>query len=53
LTKTRQKNADQSIRLLKFIESIDEKTVSPLDKKISENLKQKYSNAPLTFQALF
>lgn len=35
LTKNRQKNADQSIKLLKYIESIDDKSVAPLDKKVS------------------
>ena len=32
LTKERQKNADQSIKLLKYVESIKEQIVSPLNK---------------------
>lgn len=52
LTKERQKNADQSIKLLKYIESIDDKTVAPMDKGIVENLKTKYGNIHHTFQVL-
>lgn len=52
LTKARQKNADQSIKLLKYIESIDDKSVSNIDKQMSENLKTKYTKAPLTAQSL-
>lgn len=52
MTKTRQKNADQSIRLLKYIESIEDKSVSDFDKQTSDNLKAKYSKSQHTFQAL-
>ena len=45
LTKERQKNADQSIRLLKYIESVDDSKVAPISQNISENLKNKYSGS--------
>lgn len=52
MTKKRQKNADQSIRLLKYIESIEDKSVSDFDKQTSDNLQAKYSKSQHTFQAL-
>ena len=39
LTKERQKIADQSIKLLRYIESIDDNIVSPFDKNVEESLK--------------
>jgi hypothetical protein len=52
LTKERQKTADQAIRLLKFIEAIDDKTVSPMDQTTIENLKSRYGSTTGTFQQL-
>ena len=51
LTKERQKNADQSIKLLKYIESIDDNRVSDLNTNMVENIRQKYSTSH-SFQKL-
>ena len=45
LTKDRQKKADEAIKLLKYIESIDDNSVSILDPELVENLKTRYSSS--------
>ena len=45
LTKDRQKNADQAIKLLKYIESVDDTSVSPLANDLTSNLEGKYSSS--------
>ena len=51
LSKDRQKNADQSIKLLKFIEKVDNSIVSEFPKTIGDDLKSKFHSSP-TYQSL-
>ncbi len=39
LTKERQKKADESVKLLKYIESVDDKVVAPMPPKLVETLR--------------
>ncbi len=34
LTKERQKNADEAIKLLKYIETVDDRAVAPMPEKL-------------------
>lgn len=42
LTKERQKSADEAIKLLRFIETVDDKVVAPMPEKLVDNLKGQY-----------
>jgi hypothetical protein len=44
LTKDRQKKADEAVKLLRYIENVDEKVVAPMPPKMLENLKTNFSN---------
>lgn len=52
LTKERQKNADQSIKLLKYIESIKDDSVAPLNKDFVEHLKESFSHSQTYFHLM-
>ena len=44
LTKDRQKKADDSIKLLKYIENVGDKAVAPMHPKLTENLKNNFKS---------
>jgi len=52
LTKERQKQADQSIKLQKYIESVDEKIIAPMAQTLTETLMENHSTHPMFGQLL-
>ena len=47
MTKERQKTADEAIKLVKYIENVNDKVVAPMPPKIVDTLKDNFKTSVL------